>query len=132
MVSLVIPLELPYSIKSFELVQCIVAVVRYFGGTKLGVSGLITAYKTAAKEAIEDAKLKTIYRTTHIEVNVPFDDVNAIMRITKTDEVQITDQVYTESCTVHLTVRDGFVDQLLQQLQSLHRANIKVAGELLD
>ena len=119
-------------IKSFELVQCVVAVVRYFGGTKLGVSGLITAYKTAAKEALEDAQFETIYRTTNVEVSVPFEDVNAVMRMTKTNEVAITDQVYTDVCTVHLVIRDGYLDYLIKQLQKLHRANIKVAGELLD
>ncbi len=119
-------------IKSAELVQTVVAVVRYFGGTKLGVSGLITAYKSAAKDAIDQASFKTIYKTTEVIVTVPFDDVNAVMRITKRDEVAITDQVYTDQCSVHLNIRDGVLDQLVKQLKTLHRAQIRVAGELLE
>lgn len=89
-------------IKSFELTNTLVAVVRYFGGIKLGVSGLINAYREGAKEAIEDAKLVEKMFTKKLTLTTSFDHLNGLMRMIKDKEWKITDQRY--DTLVHIDV----------------------------
>jgi len=67
-------------IKSFELSNVLVVVVRYFGGTKLGVSGLIQAYKTAAEEALSKAEIITIEPKERYRIILPYDYTGHVMR----------------------------------------------------
>ncbi len=114
-------------IKSAELVETIVAVVRYFGGTKLGVSGLINAYKTAAEEAIKQATTKIIYKTENVILSAPFDAINDVMRLTKLEGVKLVNQQYGNEVSITLNVRLSMMEHLSKELKELHR--IKVDSE---
>lgn len=85
-------------IRSFDLTNTLVVVVRYFGGTKLGVSGLIHAYKTAAEEALQNATIKTVEIKTKFDLRYPYDKTNEVMRITSEFEVEILSQDFQEDC----------------------------------
>ncbi|MGB0431912.1 MAG: IMPACT family protein [Bacteroidia bacterium] len=92
-------------IKSAGVQNTLVAVVRYFGGTKLGVSGLINAYKISAKEALE--KSETIETEDEISFIIKFDYalMEASMSFIKSKNAIVCKQVYEEKCTLHLQIR---------------------------
>lgn len=79
-------------ILSFELTNVLIAVVRYYGGTNLGVGGLITAYKTAAKEALTQAELKTRYIVAHFTIKHNYQDTGNVMSVLSKIKAQITNQ----------------------------------------
>ena len=85
-------------IKSFGLSNVLVVVVRYFGGTKLGVGGLITAYKTAAEEALKKAKIKLITLKHSFEITFPYEKTSDVQRLISEYEVEIKDQQFLEDC----------------------------------
>lgn len=87
-------------IRSKELTNTLVVVVRYFGGTKLGVSGLIHAYKVAAEEALASAKIITIEIKTKFEVVYKYESTSDALRIINDFGVEILDQQYMEKCTL--------------------------------
>jgi uncharacterized YigZ family protein len=87
-------------IKSFGLENVLIVVIRYFGGTKLGVSGLIHAYKTAAEEALLKANVVTITIKRDIEIIYPYDKTNDVMRISSEFEIEIIDQYFEQECKI--------------------------------
>lgn len=85
----------------------LVAVVRYFGGTKLGVGGLVHAYKTAAAEAIESAKLEEQYLMTRFKIEYPYSLTAEVMRLIKEHELTIVREEMGITAGYELAVRDG-------------------------
>ncbi len=113
-------------IRSRELTNVLVVVVRYFGGTKLGVPGLINAYKVAASEALDNAELveKLITETLRIKFNYP--DMNNVMRIVKEFDLEIAQQKMELSCELTLRVRLKILDEVSERfslLQGVHQVN---------
>jgi len=107
-------------INSNELTNILIIVVRYFGGIKLGTSGLIVAYRLAAAEAIGAAEIiqKTIDDTIHIIFNYP--DMNSVMRVVKEESPTILSQGYeNELCTMSLSIRRDFMPRLRSRLESI-------------
>ncbi len=92
-------------IKSFELTDILIVIVRIFGGTKLGVGGLISAYKTAAQLAIESASI--IEKTIDIQYNIYFDykNMNKVMRVIKERNIEIESQKMEMTCEILISVR---------------------------
>ena len=86
-------------IKSKEVTNVLVAVVRYFGGTKLGVSGLINAYKQAAKEALEDAKIVERVPESAISIRFPHASTGDVERTIRQNDWTITEQQFGMDCT---------------------------------
>ena len=87
-------------IQSFELTNVLVAVPRIFGGTKLGVGGLISSYRKAAQMALEESKIieKTI--RANIEVTFGYPDMDKVMRIIKQNQLEIVSQQLEMDCTL--------------------------------
>ena len=87
-------------IQSFELTNVLVAVARIFGGTKLGVGGLISSYRKAAQMALEESKIieKTI--RANIEVTFGYPDMDKVMRIIKQNQLEIVSQKLEMDCTL--------------------------------
>lgn len=106
-------------INSNELTDILIIVVRYFGGIKLGTSGLIVAYKAAAAEAIAAATFveKTIDETVTFLFEYPF--MNDVMRIVKEEEPQIVSQGYDTDCIMTLQIRRSRMPRLLQRLEKV-------------
>lgn len=92
-------------IQSFGVTNILVVVVRYFGGVKLGVGGLITAYKTSAQMALEAAEIieKTI--DVHFEVHFDYKNMNKVMRVIKEKNLTLISQKMEETCTIKIATR---------------------------
>jgi uncharacterized YigZ family protein len=91
-------------ILSADLYETLVVVVRYFGGTKLGVSGLITAYKAAAEEALRLSKTKEIKITRPLRVECDYTELDPLMRIVHNLDCDIIEQEFTDSCALEIGV----------------------------
>lgn len=106
-------------INSNELTDILVIVVRYFGGIKLGTSGLIVAYKAAAAEAIAAATVteKTMDDTVSFLFEYPF--MNDVMRIVKEEEPQIVSQGYDMDCEMTLRIRRSRMPRLRERLEKV-------------
>ncbi|MDH7914055.1 YigZ family protein [Winogradskyella sp. SYSU M77433] len=92
-------------IQSFEVTNVLVVVVRYFGGTKLGVGGLINAYKTSAQLALEAAKIveKTINK--NFTLKFEYKNMSKVMRLLKENDVEIINQKLELNCLLEISVR---------------------------
>jgi uncharacterized YigZ family protein len=109
-------------INSNELTDILVIVVRYFGGIKLGTSGLIVAYKAAAAEAIAAATI--LEKTVDDEVTVLFEYpfMNDVMRIVKEEEPEIVDQLYDMDCRMTLRIRRSCMTRLRARMSKVETA----------
>lgn len=111
-------------INSNELTDILIVVVRYFGGIKLGTSGLIVAYKAAAAEAIANATIieKTVDEDITVAFEYPF--MNDIMRIVKEEEPAILEQSYDMDCIMKLRIRQSMMGKLRARLEKVETARI--------
>jgi len=111
-------------IRSFELTNILIVVVRYFGGTKLGVPGLINAYKSAAIDAIENAVIveKKIELSLKIEFEYPH--MNDAMRLIKSDGIRIVEQNFEIGCTMELMIRKSMYQQVYDNIAKNHHIKI--------
>ncbi|WP_418832608.1 IMPACT family protein [Phocaeicola sp.] len=106
-------------INSHELTDVLVIVVRYFGGIKLGTSGLIVAYRTAASQALAEATV--IEKTVDDEVTVAFEYpfMNDVMRIVKEESPEIMEQSYNMDCIMTLRIRKSQMPRLRSRLEKV-------------
>lgn len=111
-------------INSNGLTDILIVVVRYFGGIKLGTSGLIVAYKAAAAEAIANATI--IEKTVDDEIAVAFEYpfMNDVMRIVKEEEPEILEQSYDMDCLMKLRIRRSMMGKLRARLEKVGTARI--------
>ena len=112
-------------IQSFELTNVLVVVVRYFGGTKLGVGGLIQAYKTAAQMVLESSEIieKTIDRL--IELTFEYKNMNKVMRLIKEHNLRISSQEMELNCKIILAVRKSRSTNIVSLFQSQYEVKVK-------
>lgn len=106
-------------INSFNLTDILIIVVRYFGGIKLGTSGLISAYRAAAQEAINAATIveKTVDEEVSIAFRYPL--LNDVMRIVKEESPEIVNQHFDNDCSMTLRIRKSRMEQLRRKLSGL-------------
>ena len=106
-------------INSNELTDILVIVVRYFGGIKLGTSGLIVAYRTAAAQAIAEATVieKTVDQDVTVAFEYPF--MNDVMRIVKEESPEILEQSYDMDCFMRLRIRKSLMPRLRSRLEKV-------------
>ena len=102
---------------SHSLTYCLVVVVRYFGGTKLGVPGLIAAYRESAAEAIAAARIVERTVDRRILVDFPYIAMNDIMRTIKELQPSLGEQTFDNLCTMELTIRESLADELTEKLR---------------
>ena len=105
-------------IKSFDLTNILIAVVRYYGGTNLGVGGLINAYRTAAKEAIENATIIEDEERNLIEVLFTYEAMPFVMNVVKNSNCIIIEQDFQTSPRLKLSVPTSNFE-LITQLKKL-------------
>lgn len=106
-------------INAHELTDILIVVVRYFGGTKLGTSGLIVAYRTAAAAAIENAQIETRFVEDIIDYSFTYPLLNEVMRVVKELEPRIISQTFDNTCHISLAIRKSQAAELRQRLQQL-------------
>jgi len=112
-------------IQSFEVTNVLIVVVRYFGGTKLGVGGLINAYKTTAQLALEHAEI--IEKTININYLITFQykNMNKVMRVIKEKNLNIINQKLELDCQITLSVRKKESQAVLEVFENLYEVEIK-------
>lgn len=91
-------------IQSFELTNVLIGVIRYFGGTKLGVGGLVNAYRTAAKEAIEAGKIIQKELHENIKINFNYSQLPLIMNLIKTSNAKVIYQDFQLDCAIEISI----------------------------
>lgn len=111
---------------SKDLTNILIIVIRYFGGVKLGVSGLITAYREAAKCALESAVIveKTVKESYSIFVDYEY--LNKVMQILKAETIQITNQYYENQYILDFSIRLRDADQVLKELSKIPSTQIEI------
>lgn len=112
-------------ILSFELFDVLVVVVRYFGGTKLGVSGLINAYKSATRDAINQSKIKTRYIFRELILDFDYPLMNNVMRIVKEERLEISERIQELSCTFKIKVKKNDLKNVLNRLGKIRGLRVK-------
>jgi uncharacterized YigZ family protein len=105
---------------SKDVSDVLVIVVRYFGGTKLGIPGLISAYRQAASEALDQAGKTEKIIKQRFRVNFPYEKMNEVMRIQKEEELEIISQEFDNDCSLTLAVRKSKADKVLNKYMKIH------------
>ena len=113
-------------IQSFEVTNILIVSVRYFGGTKLGVGGLITAYKTCAQMALEVSDI--VKKTINIEFILTFnyDLMNSVMRIIKEKNIEIVNQKLEMDCQYIISVRKNDSEAIFTIFDNLYKVAVKI------
>ena len=106
-------------INSSNLTDILIIVVRYFGGTLLGTSGLIQAYKTSAAEAIAAATIEERIVEKTFMSRFGYQDLNAVMRIMKDFDLAIVNQVQEMDCTLYFRIRLSDIDRVCDRFDKL-------------
>lgn len=111
-------------IQSFEVTNILVVVVRYFGGVKLGVGGLVTAYKETAKMALEQAEIieKTI--DVHYAIKFGYKDMNRVMRVIKEKNLNIIGQKLEMDCQIEIAVRKKDAQMIFDIFKAMYEVEI--------
>lgn len=106
-------------IQSFGLTNVLIAVIRYFGGVKLGTGGLIQAYRTAAKDAVENGIIITKIWTSRLEIMFNYIQMNDVMHIIKEENLRILSQDSGEQSSILLEIRKGSLEAVMRKFSSL-------------
>lgn len=115
-------------LQAFEVTNILVVVVRYFGGIKLGIGGLMKAYKTAAKLALENSQI--IKKTINEEFVLQFDypEIDKVMRIIKEENISIIHQKLDLNCIYTISVRKKEADKVFKRFNNTYKILIKKKG----
>lgn len=111
-------------IKSKNVTNVLVVVVRYFGGTKLGVSGLVNAYKTSTAEALENANIIEEIVKDKIEFSFEYLGMNDVMKLIKEYDLEIISQNFDNQCQMTLQVRQKLSNQVLEKLKKIPQVQL--------
>lgn len=110
---------------SYELFNVMIVVVRYFGGTKLGVSGLINAYKTASREALQNAKIVTHYLTSNFLLQFEYPLMNEVMRVIKEENLDSSPPEFTNMCVIKIEIKKNNIERIKIRLGKIRGLIIK-------
>lgn len=112
-------------IQSFDVTNILVIVVRYFGGVKLGVGGLVTAYKTSAQIALEASEIieKTI--DTHFLIRFDYKNMNKVMRVIKEKNIDVVNQTLELDCLIEISCRLTQSEEIFNAFDHLFEVEIK-------
>lgn len=111
---------------SYDITNTLVVVVRYFGGTKLGVGGLINAYRTGAKYALEEAKIATQTIDQIFTLTFEYAAMNKVMRIIKEQKLPVLSQVMEMQCVFVLSIRLKDVTRIKQLIEDLRMVKLEI------
>lgn len=112
-------------LQSFDVTNILVVVVRYFGGTKLGVGGLIQAYKTTAQMTLETCEIveKTIDESFLLKFEYP--EMNIVMRIIKDEDINVLHQKMELDCEFEISVRKKEAERIFELFENTYKVTIK-------
>lgn len=113
-------------IRSKELTNILVVVVRYFGGTKLGVPGLIHAYKVATADALEAATIVEEYVQRVLKISFDYPQMNEVMKVAKTYELDFGQQSFDMRCHITFSVRASLFEMVSQLLSDVDGCELQI------
>ncbi len=113
------------AILSAELSDVLIVVVRYFGGSLLGVPGLINAYRSSAEEALANAAIFSNFLTEDYQFRFGFDNIESIMRIIKTYNLEIIEQRYEPECVFILRLNKDSEEIIIAELEAFRSFKIE-------
>lgn len=116
-------------INSFELSDILVVVSRVFGGTKLGVGGLISAYKETARLTLETASIKLRTITAEIQINFEYPQISQVMRYIDEHNYKITSQELTSSCVIKIAIPLSQKENVINGLNKMYPIKAKSLDE---
>lgn len=111
-------------IQSFEVTNILVVVVRYYGGTKLGMGGLINAYRTSASFALESAEIIERTINKHFKLTFEYKNMSKVMRILKENKIDIINQTLEKSCLLEISVRKSNSSKILERFNDFFGVEI--------
>lgn len=113
-------------IQSFDLTNILIVVVRYFGGTKLGVPGLINAYRTAASEAIKNGEIieKTVNNIT--KIHFEYLAMNDVMTVLKEEQLEQFEQCFELQCSINVKLRLSEAQRITERLEKIESVRIEI------
>lgn len=109
---------------SSDLTNILVVVVRYFGGTLLGIPGLINAYKSATQETINNALIVQKHQKDIYNLQFEYLQMNDVMRLIKDENLDIYSQTFDIDCKVEIAIRTSIVNKILDNLSSLPNTKV--------
>ena len=112
-------------IQSFGLTNVLIVVVRYFGGTKLGVGGLIVAYRSAARLALENAVIVEKILTEELHLRFEYANLEKVMRLIKDNSLDMLSQEMELDCFFKISVRKNNVEQIVKLFEGLRCVQVK-------
>jgi len=112
-------------LQSFDLTNTLVVVIRYFGGTKLGIPGLIQAYREATKDALGKADIQEHFIQDIYTVSFQYPDMNIVMRILKDENLEQFNQDFGVDCKLQFAVRKNDSERIFQKFNIIHTLTIK-------
>ncbi|MFI3267260.1 MAG: YigZ family protein [Rikenellaceae bacterium] len=113
-------------ILSLEVTDVLIVVIRYFGGTLLGASGLIRAYKEAAYDALTNAEIVEKFVETTFDIKFTYFVMNDVMKIIKDTNPNVLEKVFDIDCFMKLSIRESLADGLLERLKKVEGIEIEI------
>lgn len=114
-------------ILSNEITNVLIVVVRYFGGTKLGVGGLINAYKSAAADALDNNEIIEKTLDAYFRIEYDYLKMNDVMKLIKDEQLEVLSQEFDNLCTMEMRVRESEYERIKERIEKLG----EVSEELL-
>jgi uncharacterized YigZ family protein len=115
-------------INSFGITNILIVVIRYFGGTLLGTSGLINAYKTAAYEAIINAEIIACTIKNYYRIEFDYSSINNVMKILKDENIDQSDQIFGLDCSINISFRLSATDNILKRFSGIENIKLTIIG----
>lgn len=113
-------------IVSKEITNVLVASIRFYGGTKLGVSGLVKAYKLSAQMALEEAEIVEKHLTEKLKFEFSYEDQGSVMRNIDKANAEVISTEFTDKCVVVVRIRKDNLDNFLAQFEPLYQVKIQI------
>ncbi|APY07461.1 YigZ family protein [Winogradskyella sp. J14-2] len=111
-------------IQSFELTNILIVVIRYYGGVKLGVGGLINAYKTSAQLTLEASEIREKTINKNYLLNFEYKNMSKVMRLLKENKAEITKQTLNLNCLLEISVRKGNASKIFELFNQFYGVEI--------
>ena len=112
-------------INSFNVTDVVVIVVRYFGGIKLGTSGLIAAYREAARLALEEAGVKEMRKKTRLSIDFPYISQEGVMRVAKGEDVETIAREFDNLCHILIEFPESKKEEIIGKLSKVEGAVVE-------
>ncbi len=106
-------------IQAFDVTNILIVVVRYFGGTKLGVGGLIKAYRTAAQDALENASIVERVVRNQYQIDFEYDKMSEVMHLVKDNQLEQLEQSFDLKCQLIVAVRQAEAAQMVEKFKHI-------------